>query len=234
MIGGHQHCDHIGGLDEVINAGYDVRIQSYYNGSFYQSNCVTSWNAAASGTTAGAPVVPTAGSQIPLGNGATGFVAVNGSIAGGGTVSVSDENDRSIAVLVQYGGFDWLWASDLGGGNIDNACTSRSTTQVDVETAVVQAISPGGAFPLISSGGIQQIQSCEHCHPADGEIPFDWLLAEVTGKRGPYEFMLSEPARCPRTVNIRSQRKPWWNRRVISGSVSWTRLFPQTRRFLLR
>src|SRR5262245_50737150 len=43
----------------------------------------------------------------------------------------------------------------------------------------------------------QRIESCEHCHPADAEIPFDWLLAEVTGKRGAYEFMLSEPARCP-------------------------------------
>src|SRR5262247_1926151 len=43
----------------------------------------------------------------------------------------------------------------------------------------------------------QQIESCEHCHPADAEIPFDWLLAEVTGKSGAYEFMLSEPARCP-------------------------------------
>ena len=82
VIGGHQHCDHIGGLDEVIRAGYDVRIQSYYNGSSYQSSCVTSWNAAAAGTTASTPVVPTAGSQIPLGNGARlVFVAVNGSIA---------------------------------------------------------------------------------------------------------------------------------------------------------
>jgi hypothetical protein len=43
----------------------------------------------------------------------------------------------------------------------------------------------------------KEIESCEHCHAADAEIPFDWLLAEVTGKRGPYEFMLSEPARCP-------------------------------------
>src|SRR5215475_15079359 len=41
------------------------------------------------------------------------------------------------------------------------------------------------------------IESCEHCHPDDAEIPFDWILVEVTGKRGPYEFMLSEPARCP-------------------------------------
>jgi hypothetical protein len=29
----------------------------------------------------------------------------------------------------------------------------------------------------------QQIESCEHCHPDDAEIPFDWLLAAVTGRR---------------------------------------------------
>src|SRR3989442_15604767 len=27
-IAGHQHCDHIGGLDEVINTGYNVRIHN--------------------------------------------------------------------------------------------------------------------------------------------------------------------------------------------------------------
>jgi hypothetical protein len=43
----------------------------------------------------------------------------------------------------------------------------------------------------------QQIGSCEHCHPDDAEIPFDWLLAEVTGRRGAVEFVLTEPARCP-------------------------------------
>src|SRR5882672_213179 len=47
MIGGHQHCDHIGGLDEVINAGYNVRIKQYYNGSTTTSTCVTGWNSAA-------------------------------------------------------------------------------------------------------------------------------------------------------------------------------------------
>ena len=40
------------------------------------------------------------------------------------------------------------------------------------------------------------IVSCEYCHPGEAEIPFDWLLTGVTGKPGPYEFMLSEPARC--------------------------------------
>jgi hypothetical protein len=43
----------------------------------------------------------------------------------------------------------------------------------------------------------QRIESCEYSHPADAEILFDWLLAEVTGKRGPYEFILGELARCP-------------------------------------
>ena len=41
------------------------------------------------------------------------------------------------------------------------------------------------------------IGACEHCRPDDAEIPFDWLLAEVTGKPGPYEFVLTGTAECP-------------------------------------
>jgi beta-lactamase superfamily II metal-dependent hydrolase len=161
VIGGHQHCDHIGGLDEVINAGYNVHIRSYYNGSTFASSCVDGWNAAAATTTAGAPVIMPVGTIIPLGNGATlTCIARNGSIIGGGSVAVSDENDRSIALLIHYGGFDYLWASDLGGG--PDTCTGRSTTQVDVETSVIRAISPGGAHPLISAGGIDVLHVNHH------------------------------------------------------------------------
>jgi hypothetical protein len=32
-------------------------------------------------------------------------------------------------------------------------------------------------------------ESCEHCCPGDAEIPFDWLLAEVIGKRWPAPFI---------------------------------------------
>ena len=163
-IAGHQHCDHIGGLDEVVSAGYNVRLRNFYNGSSYSSSCATEWSAKAATTTAGALVVPTVGQQIALGNGARlTFVAVNGRIIGGGSVAVSDENDRSIAALIQYGGFDYLWASDLGGGTIDEACTGRFTSsQVDVETSVITAISPGGAFPLISAGGIDVLHVNHH------------------------------------------------------------------------
>ena len=163
-IAGHQHCDHIGGLDEIINAGYNVHLKNYYNGSSYSSTCVSEWGAKAATTTGGGLAVPAAGQQIDLGNGATlTFVAVNGRIIGGGTVAVSDENDRSIALLIKYGGFDYLWASDLGGGTIDEACTGRFTSsQTDVETSVIAAISPGGAFPLISAGGIDLLHVNHH------------------------------------------------------------------------
>src|SRR2546427_7787665 len=33
------------------------------------------------------------------------------------------------------------------------------------------------------------------CHPSDAEIPFDWILAGITGKRGRYDFLLTEQAR---------------------------------------
>src|SRR6184192_3534416 len=161
VIGGHQHCDHIGGLDEVINAGYNVHVKQYYNGSSYASTCVDGWNAASGSTTAGAPVAMPVGTVIPIGNGAKiTCIARNGSIIGGGSVAVSDENDRSIALLIQYGGFDYLWASDLGGGS--DTCTGRSTAQTNVETSVIQAISPGGAFPLISAGGIDLLHVNHH------------------------------------------------------------------------
>jgi len=161
VIGGHQHCDHIGGLDEVINAGYNIHIKQYYNGSTYSSSCADGWNAASAGTTAGAPIAMPVGTVIDLGNGATiTCIARNGSIIGGGSVAVTDENDRSIALLIKYGGFDYIWASDLGGG--PDACTGRSTTQLDVETSVINAISPGGAHPLITAGGIDLMHVNHH------------------------------------------------------------------------
>ena len=162
-IVGHQHCDHAGGMDEVINAGYDVRVRNYDNGSSYTSSCITGWESAASATTAGAPVTMSRGTVIDLGGGATlTCIVVRGQVIGGGNVSVSNENDLSIGLLLQYGGFDYFWASDLGGGSDDEACTGRSTSQVNVESTVINAISPGGANPLISSGGIDVLHVSHH------------------------------------------------------------------------
>jgi len=168
----HQHCDHNGGIDEVVTAGYNILTKNYYNGSTYSSTCVDGWNTTSATTTAGVVTSMPVGTVLQLGNGATlTCIARNGSIIGGGSVSVSNENDRSIAVLIEYGGFDFLWAGDIGGGS--DTCTGRSTSQTDVETAIIQAISPGGAFPLISSGGIDVLY-CNH-HGSESSTNPTWM-----------------------------------------------------------
>jgi hypothetical protein len=44
---------------------------------------------------------------------------------------------------------------------------------------------------------VKEIEWCEHCHPDDAEIPFDWILTEVTCSRGAVDFILTDTARCP-------------------------------------
>ncbi len=166
MILGHRHSDHSGGMEEVIEEGYDVHLGNFDNGSPATNSSFNSWAEEAAETTGGAPVPVPIGMQIPLGNGATmTCVARNGSVIGGASVFVDSENDRSLALLVQYGGFDWLWASDLTGGDLDEDCTERSVFSADMETPLVQAISPGGASPMISEGGIDVL----HCNQHGGE-----------------------------------------------------------------
>jgi hypothetical protein len=76
---------------------------------------------------------------------------------------------------------EWTLHSGFDG---DELLTRPSIELVSLDTATVLEAE-------------QQIESREHCHPDDAEIPFDWILAEVTGRRGPYEFILTEAARCP-------------------------------------
>jgi len=64
----------------------------------------------------------------------------------------------------------------------------------DVSLQQIQLIAIG---PNTLRRAEREIAFCEHCHPHDCEIPFDWLITEVTGMHGPYEFILGELARCP-------------------------------------
>jgi len=44
----------------------------------------------------------------------------------------------------------------------------------------------------------EAIASCEACNK-DAELPFDWILDEITGRGGSTtDYFLTEPARCPR------------------------------------
>jgi hypothetical protein len=53
------------------------------------------------------------------------------------------------------------------------------------------------AHPAAISRAVKDVAACESCAPDASEIPFDWILADVLGKRGPYEFVMAETARCP-------------------------------------
>ncbi len=162
MIASHRHADHIGGLDEVIEGGYLIRKNIWDNGSKKtDTQQVTDFLRVAKTTPAGAVSAITLGTVIDLGDGAKAtVVAVSGKVLGGGGVTLSDdptmidetENDRSIALLIQYKRFDYITAGDIGGGAEDRACTGRSTDQENVESPLAQALVEGPSARLTASG----------------------------------------------------------------------------------
>ncbi len=164
-LASHLDADHIGGFDEVFEAGYDVQEANWFNGSGETGSTIDAYKAAAAGTTAGAPQAVPLGQTIELGDGARlTVVATGGEVLGSGPVpgAAGNENDLSVALLVQYGDFDFIWAGDLGGGDADQACTGRSTGQADVETPLALAITPGGAAPLLPDEGVDVLHVNHH------------------------------------------------------------------------
>jgi len=44
----------------------------------------------------------------------------------------------------------------------------------------------------------RMIESCEHCHPDEADIPFDWVLDRVTGADSRVtDYIIESPAKCP-------------------------------------
>lgn len=163
IVATHLDADHIGGLDEVIKAGYNIKKKIWYNGSDKTGTVsIDQFFDTATTTTAGAAVVIALGDTIALGSGAKAtVVAVGGKVIGSNVVHGTDENDKSVALLIQYGGFDYITAGDLGGGEPlnDNTCTGRSTTQSDVETPLVKAMIFHG---LLKSSGVEVLHVNHH------------------------------------------------------------------------
>ena len=137
IIASHRDRDHYAGLTEVIEAGYDA-LTVFDNGSDKgigpndTTETIKLFLEAAATTTAGGVTPMPLGHVIDLGNGATATcVVVNGEVIGSGPVpgAIENENDRSVGLLIQYGGFDFFAAGDLGGGDdeLDGRVTSGST-----------------------------------------------------------------------------------------------------------
>ena len=128
----HYHVDHIGGIDDVVdNIGIDsVRVAVLDRGWSYTTLTYDDYAA----TVAAKRTTITDGQVIDLGGGVTiTCVSVNGN----GELSPPfddsyDENDMCVALLVEYGDFDFFVAGDLSGVN--------SSYYNDIESSVAPEV----------------------------------------------------------------------------------------------
>lgn len=163
MVTTHWDNDHSGGLDNVAT----------YNSNQYMPTTIYDLGDSASKAEAGYNTAfsgrqdtPGCGEVIDLGGGCTAtFVSIDGNTWGGGyTDPGGDPNARSIGVLIQYGGFDYLtlgdlpegWENDLGpvfeaaGVNVDVLHVSHHGSNVSTDNPFVASILP--EYAVISCG----------------------------------------------------------------------------------
>jgi|GEM_PF-1514646 len=108
----HWDGDHSQGLEDIA---------TYNSGQFFSPSSTVVYDLGDSGgpsydaAFSGNRITPSAGDEIDLGGGCTAlFVAVDGNLLGGEYVDPDgDANARSIGLLIQYGGFDYLTLGDL-------------------------------------------------------------------------------------------------------------------------
>ncbi len=164
----HYHVDHIGGLDEVVNAK-GVTYAAYDRGWSYTTQAYTQYV-----TAVGAKRTTLTDLQvIDLGDGVTATVVSinsNGVDASPYTSTTSkDENDFSVALLVQAGDFDFFVGGDLSGANSSPYHNVESTvaprvggvevyrvdhhgSQYSSNATFVSTLHPGVAVISVSTG----------------------------------------------------------------------------------
>lgn len=144
FVAGHYHADHIGAIDEVLNGGITLNIASYDRGGSYSSQTYTDYVAAVGAKRS----TITLNQQIDLGGGCVlTCIAVNAT-TNQGNVSPTGENDRSIAMALRYGTFDYLITSDLTGGG---SSTGDVESKIAVDAGDVDVYHVGHHGSLTSS-----------------------------------------------------------------------------------
>jgi competence protein ComEC len=154
----HYHVDHIGGIDEVVShLGIDsLRVAALDRGWSYTTAAYASYAAAV------APKRTTIldGQVIDLGGGVTvTCVAVNGN----GLLSPPfdtkyDENDLCVALLVEYGDFDFFVAGDLSGVNSSSYHNIESSLTTEVGDIDVYQVDHHGSASNSNETFISAIQ----------------------------------------------------------------------------
>jgi beta-lactamase superfamily II metal-dependent hydrolase len=176
MLATHRDSDHLGGLDEVIGAGYDVRETIWDNGSTKTGGQIGDFLDEALGTTAGAVQAMPLSHVVQLGGGATATcVSVHGEVINLGPISgATDENDLSVAILVRFGDFEYITGGDLGGGDDDFDCTGRSTGQSNVESRLARALLDTG---MLGAGGVEVLDVNHHGSESSTNVEYMNLLS---------------------------------------------------------
>jgi beta-lactamase superfamily II metal-dependent hydrolase len=174
MVATHMESDHIGGLDEVARSFMPA--VAYDHGGMLETPTYRDYVSAIS------PVRRTIspGQIIDLGGGVTVLCkCVNGAMDDGSSLSVENENDRCVGLLVKHGFFEFWVSGDLGGGELGQedmeSFVSSSIGEVDVlrvnhhgsdsstNRVFLSDLQPGVA--IISVG-----ESNLHGHPAQGVL----------------------------------------------------------------
>lgn len=160
VVLGHNHADHGAGLPDVWKAGLvGASPRCFYNGSTQGASLVSTWFADLGQPTA---AIPSATQPlIDLGDGTKVYcLAARGmTLAQGSAVSQkSNENDNSMGLLVTYGGFSYLWTSDMGGFTLDG-CSGRTSSQVDMETPMILSAITAG---VVRTAGVDVLHVGHH------------------------------------------------------------------------
>ncbi|MFN0298804.1 MAG: ComEC/Rec2 family competence protein [Burkholderiales bacterium] len=152
----HADRDHFMGYPDVIAAGYDIRVANFEPGTDKRTGAFKKHALDPSKRTgAGSFTAVPLGFPIPLGDGARALVvAANGKVIGEVERAPNrreraprlNENDRSIALFIEYRKFHYMIDGDLGSG--PEACTRHVTNQRAIQPRVAQALLRQGLITL--------------------------------------------------------------------------------------
>lgn len=179
----HYHADHLGGLDEVWNAG--ITATTALDRGFNNVPGTQSYNDYSSRYSSVRQAV-SPGQVINLGGGVTlTCIVSNGQLMGGGSVNISSssqwENSSSVGWRVDYGDFQMWMGGDLtGGGN--------STT--DVESSVgplvgdvdVYQVNHHGSRTSTNSNWVNALKPEFSVIPCGHSNPYGYPKQEVTDR----------------------------------------------------
>ena len=119
VIASHMDADHIGGLDEVLESDYIRKVKKVLdNGSSSPTDSDEFKDyLKAVQQRVGARTTIKPGRKFKLGDGASATcIYSNGKSIRGGKIQVTDENDKSVCLLIDYDFFSYFIGGDIGGG----------------------------------------------------------------------------------------------------------------------